>query len=802
MVRNSWRWVAMAAFAAVMLGSTLGTASASVASPSINFCGSGIFAYETFGTAQAHPSGVNWVADLGMPSGGGNMGIYFDPAGTNTTFAYPVFDAGGSRASTLTFPLSGGGTATFNDFGYSGNFSTDFIGCTGVSNVTSAGSGTIYLNFTRNSVDYRVPVTITFGAPPATACAPGTYSATGNEPCTPAPAGTYVATSGAIVPTACPVGTSSLVGATSCVPVQSLSILGGQGAVGSQDPNTQWSADVVAWDAGISSSGAWHFTGNANPVWRPAYRVSGHPWGQVPGTNTWMNCGPTTNSSECGASGGNVVAFRVRFSIPATLTGLNAKFWINSDNGGTYYLNGTQITDRLVGSSGRGGVALTPSGCVSGCSPYGSAGLRTAALATALQPGDNEMIVIVEDWGGLSGFNFRADITGLGGDPIVIVPPPPADSTPPVITPTVTGPLGTNGWYVGNVNVSWTVTDPNSAVTSQTGCGPITVTADTAGDTLTCTATSSGGTASQSVTVKRDATAPTASAAAAPAPNGAGWNNADVTVTFTGADGLSGIASCAAAVVLGEGVGQSASGTCTDQAGNVSAPASVSGINVDKTAPAVTVTGVTNGASYVIGGVPTAACGTTDALSGVATVATATIAGGPVGSVTVTCAGATDQAGNTSPAVTARYTITYSVCVARSGDHDDDEDDDRGGSRSKGHESGSTIPVKVRICDANGRNISSRSLQVKAIGLSPSGTLNDSGKSNPGNLFRLDDGTYLFNLSTKGLAAGAYTLDFTVGNDPTVYHYAFTVRPEKVATGNGKGDDKKDDKKDTGKKDR
>ena len=95
------------------------------------------------------------------------------------------------------------------------------------------------------------------------------------------------------------------------------------------------------------------FTGNANPTWHPAYRVAGHPWGQVPGTNTWMNCGPSTNSGECGASAGNVIAFRVRFNIPATLTNLSTVLWINSDNAGTYYLNGVQITDRLVGEIGR-----------------------------------------------------------------------------------------------------------------------------------------------------------------------------------------------------------------------------------------------------------------------------------------------------------------------------------------------------------------------------------------------------------------------------------------------------------------
>ena len=33
------------------------------------------------------------------------------------------------------------------------------------------------------------------------------------------------------------------------------------------------------------------------------------------------------------------------------------------------------------------------------------------------------------------------------------------DTTPPVITRTVTGTLGQNGWYTSNVAVSWTATD-------------------------------------------------------------------------------------------------------------------------------------------------------------------------------------------------------------------------------------------------------------------------------------------------------------------------------------------------------
>ena len=164
---------------------------------------------------------------------------------------------------------------------------------------------------------------------------------------------------------------------------------------------------------------------------------------------------------------------------------------------------------------------------------------------------------------------------------------PPADSTPPVITPNVSGTLGDNGWYVSDVTVSWSVVDNESAISSSSGCGPTTINADTAGQTLTCTATSTGGTNSQSVTIKRDATAPTISGSASPAPNGAGWNNSDVAVTFTCGDNLSGVASCGPDQTLSsEGAGQSANGTAFDNAGN-SANASVSGINIDKTAPTV-----------------------------------------------------------------------------------------------------------------------------------------------------------------------------------------------------------------------
>jgi hypothetical protein len=235
----------------------------------------------------------------------------------------------------------------------------------------------------------------------------------------------------------------------------------------------------------------------------------------------------------------------------------------------------------------------------------------------------------------------------------------PADTTPPVITPTVVGTVGTNGWYTSDVTVSWSVVDGQSSISSSSGCDSTTVDADTPGVTFTCSATSAGGTDSKSVTITRDATAPTISGSASPAANGAGWNKTDVTVSFSCGDGTSGVASCGPNTTLtDDGADQSVMGTAVDGAGNTST-ATVSGIDIDKTAPVVSVTGVANGATYTLGSVPLAGCSTSDALSGVKTSATAGApAGGPVGSVTVTCAGAEDNAGNTNSA-SATYQVVY-----------------------------------------------------------------------------------------------------------------------------------------------
>jgi hypothetical protein len=190
----------------------------------------------------------------------------------------------------------------------------------------------------------------------------------------------------------------------------------------------------------------------------------------------------------------------------------------------------------------------------------------------------------------------------------------------PTVSPSIAAASGANGWYTSDAALSWTLDGIGLPITSQSGCDPTTVTTDTLDQTFTCTATSAGGTTSESVTIKRDATPPVATATPSPLPNANGWHNGNVTVQFTGTDATSGIASCTANQSLtAEGAAQGATGTCTDNAGNVSAPVTISDINIDKSAPIVQATAAPspNGTGWNTSPV-TVSFTATDAASGVA----------------------------------------------------------------------------------------------------------------------------------------------------------------------------------------
>ena len=141
----------------------------------------------------------------------------------------------------------------------------------------------------------------------------------------------------------------------------------------------------------------------------------------------------------------------------------------------------------------------------------------------------------------------QTTMSGLA-ETFLVRPAAPLDVTPPEISPTVTGPLGDNDWYVSDVSVAWDIVDAESAAAAGSGCNPITIAANTAGTTLTCGATSAGGSASASVTIKRDATPPTVTYS-----GNAGSYTVDqmVAITCAANDELSGVASSTCADVSG-----------------------------------------------------------------------------------------------------------------------------------------------------------------------------------------------------------------------------------------------------------
>jgi hypothetical protein len=203
--------------------------------------------------------------------------------------------------------------------------------------------------------------------------------------------------------------------------------------------------------------------------------------------------------------------------------------------------------------------ALAAAGPANCCSPPSNGFSYKGRTTFALAPGDTY------------GFRMRGGNSDSARTLSGRLTLTPVDTTPPLIAPAVDGTLGDGGWYTSDVGVAWTVTDAESAISVKTGCAAAGVTTDTAGTTFTCVATSLGGTASDSVTIKRDATAPAVDL------SGAGTYAVDETVTIACAasDATSGVASDSCAQAAGArpayeyGPGTTTvSASATDNAGN------------------------------------------------------------------------------------------------------------------------------------------------------------------------------------------------------------------------------------------
>jgi hypothetical protein len=157
---------------------------------------------------------------------------------------------------------------------------------------------------------------------------------------------------------------------------------------------------------------------------------------------------------------------------------------------------------------------------------------------------------------------------------------------------------------------------------------------------------------------------------------------------------------------------------------------------------------------------------------------TATVAAGQcnltsttAGSKTVTATYAGDDNFNGS-SNTEGHEVSYAICVLY--------------DQFKSHKKGSTVPIKLQLCDFSRNNLSSASIIVHATDLkkwdsSAISTVEDSGNANPDSDFRYDPtlgitGGYIFNLSTKSLSSGTWKLFFTAGSSSTSNSVQFDIK--------------------------
>ncbi len=171
------------------------------------------------------------------------------------------------------------------------------------------------------------------------------------------------------------------------------------------------------------------------------------------------------------------------------------------------------------------------------------------------------------------------------------------DTVAPSVTTSATDrPPDANGWFNHPLSVNFGGTDATSGVASCTTVGYGGPDSATASATGTCRDNAGNVSAPTSLAIKYDATAPSATGAAARAPDAAGWFNHAVAVSFTGTDATSGIASCAGSTTYAgpDTDGASLAGSCIDEAGN-SAPASVA-LKYDATPPKLDAVAVAVGA--------------------------------------------------------------------------------------------------------------------------------------------------------------------------------------------------------------
>lgn len=338
-----------------------------------------------------------------------------------------------------------------------------------------------------------------------------------------------------------------------------------------------------------------------------------------------------------------------------------------------------------------------------------------------------------------------------------------SDGTPPVISYQLTPatPSGSGGWYTGNVMLTWSVTDPQGdAGLTRTGCVDQSITADQPKTPYTCAATSGGGAATPvTVTIARDALAPTIVGAVSPAtPDGqAGWYLTAPTVSWSCTDATSGVASCPAPTTLGEGAApQQVTGAAADRAGHAST-ATVAGLLVDLLDPSVTCPAAP---VFLVGATGSLSATVRDETSGpvASTVSGAANTATP-GERAVTLTGR-DRAGR-STTVACPYSVRYQF---------DGFFEPVSNVRPNTLRAGQALPIKWRLTGAGGApvlDLAAASLSVVDARCAMGSTADLPREEVAGNsgLQNLGDGYYQLNWKTpRSYAGSCKTVRLTLGD--------------------------------------
>jgi hypothetical protein len=361
------------------------------------------------------------------------------------------------------------------------------------------------------------------------------------------------------------------------------------------------------------------------------------------------------------------------------------------------------------------------------------------------------------------------------------------ENSPPVSF-AQTSPDPASGWSTSDVSLTLTATDVGSGVkelhyraTGATLIQPSFV----EGEVVTFVLGDEGSTmvsyyavdragnveATNQLLVRIDRTAP-ALACGTPAE---GWSDTNIEVSCASTDDGSGLADDAdASFTLSTAVGENEETdtariderTVCDVAGNCSTAGPYEALKVDRRAPTVDVSAY-DGLRFLLNASVTGPSPCADGGSGIASCDSSAVSTAAVGTYVLDVR-ATDGVGHVTEAH-ASFDVTYAVCPIT--------------ELTKLVSPGSTLSLKLSLCDANNLNVSDRQIglvSVEVRPVSPDASVSPAfvlgGKRDEWKYTGAHGGSYSQNLSTKGLTGGTYELRFAVEGDPVMHTLAFQLR--------------------------